>query len=153
MKTDKRALIFRLGSVLLLIIIAIVMMIIGRGHNIYLDNKTFEYEGNEYQAPYLIVAEAKNNEAQEAFKRDRVALTCMGPKIKINFTIQDVKNGDKKTATVVFKIPFSLDDVVINLPAYFSGLPEDVWMTEFVSLATTDDASAYEEVVLDEFAF
>lgn len=153
MKISKRTLLFRLGTVLLLIALAVLMLIIGRGHEIYLDNKTFEYEGNEYQAYYLVVAEAKGNEEQEAFKRDRVALSCMGQKIKIDFTIQDVKNGDKRTESAVISIPYSMDAVVINLPAYFAGLPQDVWMEEFVSMAITDSSSANEEVVLDEFGF
>ena len=43
MKT--RRLVIRVAAVLVLIIIGIIMSIIGRGHTIYLDNKTLEYNG------------------------------------------------------------------------------------------------------------
>ena len=40
-----RRLLFRLGTVLILISICAVMMIIGRGHTVYFDNKQLEYNG------------------------------------------------------------------------------------------------------------
>ena len=45
-----RKILFRGGSVLLLIIIAGVMLFVGRGHTIYFDNKNLEYEGTKYEA-------------------------------------------------------------------------------------------------------
>ena len=47
-----RKLIIRIAAVVVLIVIGIIMSIIGRGHTIYLDNKTLEYEGQTYKAPY-----------------------------------------------------------------------------------------------------
>ena len=46
MKT--RRLVIRVAAVLVLIIVGIIMSIIGRGHTIYLDNKTLEYNGQTY---------------------------------------------------------------------------------------------------------
>ena len=43
MKTKK--LIVRLVALLIVIAVAALMFVIGRGHTIYIDNKTLEYEG------------------------------------------------------------------------------------------------------------
>jgi hypothetical protein len=44
-----------------------------------------------------------------------------------------------------------MDGVVVNLPGYLAGLPEDAWLSEFVSLIPE---SAEEEEIpdADEFA-
>ena len=47
-----RSLLFRLGTVLVLVGICAWMMIVGRGHTVYLDNKKLEYEGETYEPPY-----------------------------------------------------------------------------------------------------
>lgn len=152
MKMNKRTLIFRVGAVAFLLALAVIMFFIGRGHSVYFDNKTIEYNGKEYSALNLVVVEAKGNEKQEAYKRERVELSCMGQTLKVKMTVQEKKNGEKKEQTVKFKIPHSWDGLVINVPAYLAGLPEDAWKSEFVSLAI-EDAVAVEEVVLDEFGF
>ena len=47
---NKRTLLFQLGAVLLLIIIAGIMMMIGRGHTVYMDNVTMDYNGQTYES-------------------------------------------------------------------------------------------------------
>ena len=49
-----RRLLFRLGTLLVLIAIAVCMTIIGRGHTVYFDNKKLEYEGATYDPPYKV---------------------------------------------------------------------------------------------------
>lgn len=49
-----RRLIIRIAAVLVLVVIGVIMSIIGRGHTIYLDNKTLEYDGQTYKAPYKV---------------------------------------------------------------------------------------------------
>ena len=51
----KRTLLFRVGAILLLLIIAGFMMLIGRGHTVYIDNKSLEYNGQTYTTPYKVV--------------------------------------------------------------------------------------------------
>ena len=51
----KRTILFRVGAVLLLLIIAGFMMLIGRGHTVYIDNKSFDYIGQTYTTPYKVV--------------------------------------------------------------------------------------------------
>ena len=47
---NKRRLFFRLIAVLLLVVIAVAMFIVGRGHTVYVDNKTIEANGETYKA-------------------------------------------------------------------------------------------------------
>ena len=49
-----RRLIIRIAAVLVLVVIGVIMSIIGRGHTIYLDNKTLEYDGQTYKANYKV---------------------------------------------------------------------------------------------------
>ena len=50
----KRQLIFRCAAILLVIALAVVMFVIGRGHTIYFDNKACEYGGKSYDAYYKV---------------------------------------------------------------------------------------------------
>jgi hypothetical protein len=47
---NKRQLIFRIAALAIILVIAAVMFVVGRGHTIYFDNKTLEYNGLEYKA-------------------------------------------------------------------------------------------------------
>ena len=54
MKINVRKLLIRAAVLVVLVAIALVMMSIGRGHTVYLDNKTLEYNGVEYKALYHV---------------------------------------------------------------------------------------------------
>ena len=59
----KRRVAFILLTVLMLAAIAAWMMVIGRGHTVYLDNKTLEdYQGQEYKAYERVVVTVKGEE-------------------------------------------------------------------------------------------
>lgn len=147
----KRQTLFIIGTVVLLIGIAAWMMVIGRGHIIYVDNKTIEYNGTEYKAYNLVELSAKGNQNQEAFARDRIQFKCVGQNLKIEYAASKKSASIPEEGTLKKKIPYSWDAAVINLPAYFAGLPEEVWFTEFVQVPSKVDKSATEEIVLDEF--
>lgn len=143
---------FRLSAVFLLILITVLVMIIGRGHTIYFDNKTIEYEGVEYKAFQEVCINLKNNEEQYLYPRERGMANVMGQNFKVSFDIVAKKGSmSADSYTESFSVPYGMDGVVINLPAYFAGLPEDVWMTEFVSLAKTTDG-ANDDILIDEFS-
>lgn len=153
MNICKRALFFRVGVVVLLIIIAGIMMIIGRAHTVYFDNKVLEYQGKENPALYLITVDVKGNELQEIYKRERCEVSIMGQNVKAVLQVTDRKGQmEPRTEIITFRIPYGMDAVVINVPAYLAGLPQDAWMQEFVSLVTSDNAPE-EKLVLDEFGF
>ena len=70
MKT-KRTILFRLGAVLLLLIIAGIMMVIGRGHTVYMDNKSIEYNGQTYTTPYKVVVYVDGEQVAKLRDKER----------------------------------------------------------------------------------
>ena len=48
--SNKRRLVFRICAVLVLLLISACMMVIGRGHTMYFDNKKLDYEGQTVDA-------------------------------------------------------------------------------------------------------
>ena len=43
--SNKRSLLFRIGAIAVLVLIAACMMVVGRGHTVYFDNKAIEDQG------------------------------------------------------------------------------------------------------------
>lgn len=131
-KISKRALIFRLGGLVLLLAICAVMMVIGRGHTVYFDNKTFEHEGQEYKALNKITIYNKGEKVTSLAKRERGMVTCIGQTCKVSFEIVKEKGAEPEHMDVSFKLPYDLDGILINLPAYLADLPAEAYMEEFV---------------------
>lgn len=149
-----RSLLFRLGTVLILVGICVCMMIVGRGHTVYLDNKKIEVDGVEYAPPYKITVFVGGEQVAKLNARDRGMATCIGQNFEMTLKIMKEKGGEETTETYRLKLPYQLDGIVVNLPAYLAGLPEEAWMSEFVSLAT--ETSAEDEELpggdeMDEF--
>ena len=144
---------FRIAAVAFILILAGLMMIIGRGHTIYLDDKTMEKNGKTYQAVYRIDVSVagSSQEAQTLYERERVLVKNMGQKATLNLKVMQVKGGDKVPVDYTISIPYSMDGVIINLPALLAGEGPDVYMSEFVTIPDVADKSA-EVVVTDEFA-
>lgn len=142
---SKRVLLFRLGTVLVLLAIAAVMLIIGRGHTVYLDNQPLEYEGQTYETPYKIVASVGGEEVARLYERERGMATCTGQSLEVTLEITQVKDGEEELMTVTIPLPYGMDGIIINLPGYLAGLPEEAYLSEFVPAVTE---SPDEEVVL-----
>ena len=140
---------YRIGALVILLAICVVMFIIGRGHTIYLDNKTIEYNGEEITAMHKITVNVNGERIAKLSKKDRGMATCMGQKFEMELVVTKEKGDDEETIPVTLTLPYNMDGIVINLPAYLEGLPEEAYMSEFVSIATTEEEE--EEVVTDEF--
>ncbi len=140
---------YRIGALVILLAICVVMFIIGRGHTIYLDNKTIEYNGEEITAMHKITVNVNGERIAKLSKKDRGMATCMGQKFEMELVVTKEKGDDEVTIPVTLTLPYNMDGIVINLPAYLEGLPEEAYMSEFVSIATTEEEE--EEVVTDEF--
>ena len=54
MKTTKRSWIIRIAFVLVLVLVAVLMLRIGRGHTVYFDNRAVDKGGQSVEAPYKI---------------------------------------------------------------------------------------------------
>ena len=139
MKT--RRLVIRIAAVLVLVVIGVVMGVIGRGHTIYLDNKSLDYEGQSYKAPYKVTVTAGGEQVAKLYDKERGSATCMGG----TFTeIMQTKGGAEEVQTYKIPVPSNMDGVIINIPGYLAGLPQEAYLSEFVaapSEETDEDVS------------
>ena len=149
--SNKRSLIIRICAVLALILIAACMMVIGRGHTVYLDNKTLEYGGQTYTAPYKVTVTVRGEQVAKLYAKERGSADNVGQSFEMTLKIMQEKNGDETTATYQLKLPYKMDGVVVNLPGYLAGLPEEAWLSEFVSLIPEPSAEDEEVPGADEF--
>ena len=147
MKISK-SMLYKILTVAAILILAAVMMIIGRGHTIYLDNKALD--NPSYSAYYRTDVDVKNNEVQKLSARERGSATFMGQSVKVTVTYMETKNSQKQTATFKIKVPYGWDGIIINLPALIHGEPKSVYMSQFIE-TPVETSSAEEVVVTDEF--
>ena len=146
-----RRLLFRLGTLLVLLAIAACMMIVGRGHTVYLDNKTLEYNGQSYSALYKIEVEQNGETIAKLNKRERGKATNIGQSFEITLHITREKKGAEETEVVRLKLPYSMDGIIINLPAYLAGLPQEAYLSEFISAAEQEPEPEEALPTEDEF--
>ena len=95
-----RRLIIRIAAVLVLVVIGVIMSIIGRGHTIYLDNKTLEYDGQTYKAPYKVTITVGGEELTKLYDKERGSTTCLGQTFTVTLTVMEKKNGTEETQTL-----------------------------------------------------
>lgn len=140
---------YRIAALVILLAISAVMFVIGRGHTMYLDNKTIEYNGEEIPCAHKITVNVDGERVAKLNKKERGMATCIGQKFEMELVVVWEKGGDEETIPVTLELPYNMDGIVINLPAYLAGLPKDAYMSEFVQTAET--VAEEEEVVTDEF--
>lgn len=146
-----KRLLFRLGAILILVVVAIVCFIVGRGHTVYFDNVAVEYDGTTYEAYDRVSVYVKGERVARLSEDDRGSTdTVMGQRFSMILEIRKEKDGEITTSSVSMSLPYHMDGVVVNVPALMNGLPEDVWLSEFVPAVpeTTDED---EEINIDEF--
>ena len=130
-----KTLIIRLAVLAVAAALAAVMMVIGRGHTLYFDNKTIEdYQGQEYKAFERVVVTVKGEEVAKLGKRERGMATWIGQDFKMVLEITEKKGDEPRIEEISIQLPYGVDGVVLNLPAYLAGLPEDAWFSEFVPM-------------------
>ena len=142
---SKRAILFKVGSIVLLLLIAGAMFIVGRGHTVYFDNKTLDYNGQTYSAANKVVVYINGEKVAKLAKRERGMATWIGQDFKMELEVTQEKGGETKTYAVSQKLPYSMDGIVLNLPGYLAGLPEEAYLTQFVSMIeATEEPTATE---------
>lgn len=147
---SKRAIWIRILAIVLVLLLAGVMAIIGRGHTVYFDNKTLEYNGETYPALYRTVVKVEGNKDAKLAKRERGMAKCTGQTFRMTVEAT-VNKGDEPTVyDIRLKLPYGLDGIVINLPGYLAGLPKEAYMSEFVSLAV-ETTPEDEEIITEDF--
>ena len=145
-----RKLIAKLVALAAVIGLAIAMFIIGRGHTIYFDNKTLEAGGQTYKAPYQIQVFVNDESVAKLKEGDRGMVQVMGQDFKMILHITPEKDAKKVGSAVTLKLPYSMDGIILNLPALLGGAGEEVYQSEFIPAAPVE--SDDEDVVItDEF--
>lgn len=151
MKSKKRLLV-RLLALAAVIALAAAMFLIGRGHTVYFDNKQLEgADGTVYKPFYQVEVFVGDESVAKLKEGDRGMVSVMGQKLKVTLHITPKKKGKKVGSAVSFKLPYSMDGIIYNLPALLSGAPEEAYMEEFIPAPPAEDETE-EAVVTDEFA-
>lgn len=147
---DKKRFFIRLATVLVLIGIAVLMYFLGRGHTVYFDNKKLDYNGTTYDTPYKVEVYVGGERAAKLYDNERGSSICIGANFKMELKVTQEKGGTETEETYSIKLPYDKDGLIVNLPGLMAGLPEDAWMSEFIS--TEEAQPEDEEVVTDEFS-
>ena len=145
---SKKKWIARIGTVAVLLIIAAVMLVIGRGHTVYFDNKTAEYNGTEYPAFQRVNVTVNGERVAKLSKRDRGMATWIGQNFKMELEVTANKGDDPKVIPVSIRLPYGLDGIVVNLPELVAGLPQEAWQSEFVPMIPVEELE--EEIITED---
>lgn len=147
---NKRQLIFRAAAIAVILVIAVIMFIIGRGHTIYFDNVSADYEGKSYDAYYKVTVIKDGEKVAKLAEDERGMTDLMGQTLSMTLEITDEKGQEPHSHKVSMPIPYGTDGIVINVPELMAGLQSQAYMSEFVPIATSEEDTD-EEVVTDEF--
>lgn len=138
MKTTKRSWIIRIAFVLVLVLVAVLMLRIGRGHTVYFDNRALDKDGQSVAAPYKITVYVNGEQISKLYDKERCMVTNIGDSLELTVEVMQQKDGSETTETYKLTLPHSIDSVIINLPAYMAGLPEEVYLEEFIPAPSAD---------------
>ena len=145
-----RKLLFRLGTLAVILAIAACMMVIGRGHTVYFDNKKMDYEGQEIGTYRRINVFVNGEQVAKLSAKDRGMATFTGQKFSFEVEATKEKGDDPVTYKFNITVPYGQDGTVLNLPGMLAELPEEAYTSEFVPVAT-ETTEEDEEIVTDEF--
>ena len=145
-----KTLLIRIITVVFFVALAVLMYFLGRGHTVYIDNKKLEYNGTTYDTPYKVEVYVGGERVAKLYDKERGSSICIGANFKMELKVTQEKGGTETEETYSIKLPYDKDGLIVNLPGLMAGLPEDAWMSEFIS--TEEAQPEDEEVVTDEFS-
>ena len=91
-KNKKHMFFFRLLAVVVLLVIAGAMFVVGRGHTVYFDNKTTEYNGQKVETPYKVEVYVNGEKVAKLYDNERGMADWMGQK----FTMRKGRGSEKE---------------------------------------------------------
>ena len=141
---------FRIGTVLVLIAIAACMMVIGRGHTVYFDNKKMEYEGREIDTCRRINVFVNGEQVAKLSAKDRGMATFMGQSFHFDIEVTRQKGDDPVTYSHDIKVPYGWDGTILNLPGMIEGLPEEAYTSQFIPVEA-EPTEEDETIVTEDF--
>ena len=136
---SKRRFVIRILAVCAVIGIAAWMMVIGRGHTVYFDNKAVDADGKTYDAYYQVQVFVDDESVCKLKEGDRGMYTVMGQDFKMVLHITPEKDAKKVGSAVTLKLPYNMDGIIINIPALLGGAPEEVYQSEFIQTVVEED--------------
>lgn len=145
----KRRFLFRACAVLVLVCIAALMLVIGRGHTLYFDNKTLEYDGTTLEAAYRINVFVDGERVARLSAKDRGMASFTGQSLTFDIELIREKGGTEEPYTFTVHVPYAQDGIIVNLLGMIEGLPQEAWMSEFVPAPVVEEED--EEIIIDEF--
>jgi len=153
---NKRKWIIRGCSLLVILAIAALMFLVGRGHTVYIDNKTLEFNGQTADALQRVEVWVGGERLSKLAKRERTMSTVIGQNFEMKL-INTVNKGDEPTEEIVkISLPYGWDGIVVNVPGYLAGLPQEAWMTEFIAepepvTAEDEEITTEDEIPMGDF--
>ena len=145
----KRKILFRAGAAALILLIAGAMFIAGRGHTVYLDNRTIEYNGETYSALARVVIFVDGKQIARLYEKERGMSICIGQTFTMSLAVTQTRDSAEETVSATIRLPLSMDGVLINLPAFLAGLPREAYLSEFV-IAPPEPEADDQGLVTDE---
>ena len=79
------------------------------------------------------------------------AATNIGQNFKITLIVTKEKKGAEETREIQLKLPYSMDGIIINLPGYLADLPQEAYLSEFISAAEQEPEPEEALPTEDEF--
>ena len=146
----KRSLLFRIGTIAVLIGIAALMMVIGRGHTMYFDNKKLEYNGETLDTYRRINVFVNGEQVAKLSAKDRGMATFTGQSLSFEIECTKEKGDDPVTYRYTVNVPYGQDGTILNLPGMIANLPAEAYTSEFIPVVTEEEP--VEEIITDEFA-
>ena len=120
---------YRVVALIVVLILAVLLFVFGKGHTLLLDNKNIKIDEKSYKATYSLMVSVNGEEAISVKKGLRKGMTDMvaGPWHSIKIDVLDKKEIIK---TVEKKFSLSLDNMfVLSLPALLEDSPN--WIQVF----------------------
>ena len=114
---NKRRLLFRVAAIVIILAIAAVMFVIGRGHTLYFDNKETAYNGQTVEPFYKVVVTVGDQKPAKLSKGDRGMGEVMGQKLSMTVEITDEEGASPHAHKVNMSVPYNMDGITINIPA------------------------------------
>ena len=105
MKTTKRSWLIRIAFILVLVLIAVVMLRIGRGHTVYFDNRAVDKGGQSVEAPYKITVYVNGEQISKLYEKERCLTTVIGDKLELTVEVMQQKGGSETTETYQMTLP------------------------------------------------
>ena len=99
MKTTKRSWIIRIAFVLVLVLVAVLMLRIGRGHTVYFDNRALDKDGQSVAAPYKITVYVNGEQISKLYDKERCMVTDIGDRLELTVEVMQQKGGSETTET------------------------------------------------------